>query len=56
MVSKADLLHRYGNLGAILAAGRFPTQAEALRLYRSIATTNAFRAHPRSLGPDVDVV
>jgi DNA polymerase-1 len=37
----ADLLHRYGNLGAILAAGRFPTQAEALRLYRSIATMNA---------------
>src|SRR4029077_17076446 len=37
----ADLLPRYGNLGAILAAGRFPTQAEALRLYRSIATMNA---------------
>jgi DNA polymerase-1 len=37
----ADLLHRYGNLEAILAAGRFPTQAEALRLYRSIATMNA---------------
>jgi DNA polymerase I len=37
----ADLLHRYGNLDAILAAGLFPTQAEALRLYRSIATMNA---------------
>jgi DNA polymerase-1 len=37
----ADLLHRYGNLDAILAAGRFPTEAKALRLYRSIATMNA---------------
>jgi DNA polymerase I len=37
----ADLLRRYGNLDAVLAAGRFPTQAEALRLYRSIATMNA---------------
>lgn len=34
----ADLLRQYGDLNAILAAGRFPTQAEALRLYRSIAT------------------
>jgi DNA polymerase-1 len=37
----ADLLRRYGNLDAILAAGLFPTQAEALQLYRSIATMNA---------------
>jgi DNA polymerase-1 len=37
----ADLLRRYGNLDAILAAGRFPTQAEALRLFRSIATMDA---------------
>jgi DNA polymerase-1 len=37
----ADLLRRYGDLDAVLAAGRFPTQAEALRLYRSIATMNA---------------
>ena len=36
----ADLLRQYGDLNAILAAGRFPTQAEALRLYRSIATMN----------------
>ena len=36
-----NLLNRYGTLDAILAAGRFPTQAEALRLYRSIATMNA---------------
>src|SRR5215469_11309410 len=37
----ADLLRRYGDLDAILAAGRFPIQADALRLYRSIATMNA---------------
>jgi len=37
----ADLLHRYRSLDAILAAGLFPIQAEALRLYRSIATMNA---------------
>jgi len=37
----ADLLHRHGTLDKVLAAGRFPTQAEALRLYRSIATMDA---------------
>jgi len=37
----ADLLRRYGTLEGILAAGRFPEQAEMLRLYRSIATMNA---------------
>jgi DNA ligase D-like protein (predicted ligase) len=37
----AYLLGRYGRLDAILAAGRFPTQVEALRLYRSIATMDA---------------
>lgn len=37
----ADLLHRYGTLEAILAAGRFPAEAEMLRLFRSIATMNA---------------
>src|SRR5215472_4057873 len=42
----ANLLHRYGSLDEILAAGRFPTQAEALRLYRSIATMNASTAIP----------
>lgn len=36
----ADLLRRYGSLDAILAAGLFPTQAKALRLYQSIATMN----------------
>jgi DNA polymerase I len=37
----ADLLSRYGTLDGILAAGRFPAQAEMLRLYRSIATMDA---------------
>jgi DNA polymerase-1 len=36
----ATLLQRYGTLEAALAAGRFPTQAESLRLFRSIATMN----------------
>jgi len=34
----AALLRRYGSLENALAAGRFPAQAEALRLYRRIAT------------------
>jgi exodeoxyribonuclease III len=34
----ADLLKRYGTLDRILAAGRFPAQADELRLFRSIAT------------------
>jgi exodeoxyribonuclease III len=34
----ADLLKRYRTLDSILAAGRFPTQAADLRLFRSIAT------------------
>jgi 5'-3' exonuclease len=34
----ATLLQKYGSLEAALAAGRFPAQAESLRLYRSIAT------------------
>ncbi len=36
----ATLLQRYGSLEAALAAGRFPANAEDLRLYRSIATMN----------------
>jgi putative FmdB family regulatory protein len=36
----ATLLQRYGTLEAALTAGRFPAQAESLRLYRSIATMN----------------
>jgi 5'-3' exonuclease len=36
----ATLLQRYGTLEAALAAGRFPTQAENLGLFRSFATMN----------------
>jgi len=39
-VGAATLLQRYGSLEAALAAGRFSTQADNLRLYRSIATMN----------------
>ncbi len=45
----AALLHRYGSLEAAIADGCFPGQAEALRLYRSIATMN--RTAPL---PDLD--
>lgn len=34
----AELLAQYGSLDAMLAEGRFATEAEALRLYRRIAT------------------
>jgi 5'-3' exonuclease len=34
----ASLLSQYGSLDALLAAGRFSAEAEALRLYRHIAT------------------
>jgi hypothetical protein len=37
----AALLRRYGTLKKALAAGRFPAQAEQLRLFRSIATMNS---------------
>src|SRR6185436_596624 len=37
----ADLIRRYGSLEEVLAAGRFATQADMLRLYRSIATMDA---------------
>lgn len=40
-VGAADLLRRYGTLENALAAGRFATQADALRLYRQIATMDA---------------
>jgi 5'-3' exonuclease len=36
----AALLQRYGSLEAALGDGRFAAQADALRLYRSIATMN----------------
>jgi DNA polymerase-1 len=37
----ATVLQEYGSLEAALAAGRFPNQAEDLRLYRRIATFDA---------------
>ena len=36
----ATLLQRYGTLEAAIKAGRFPAQADSLRLFRSIATMN----------------
>jgi DNA polymerase I len=36
----ADLVRKYGSLDALLDTGRFPAQAEQLRLFRSIATMN----------------
>jgi exodeoxyribonuclease III len=43
----AALLHKYGSLDAILNAGRFPQQAENLKLFRSIATMNRKARAPR---------
>jgi DNA polymerase I len=43
----ASLLARYGSLEAALAAGRFPGEAEALRLYRRVATMDAAAPLPR---------
>jgi DNA polymerase-1 len=37
----ARLLNEYGTLEAVLADGRFPAEAEDLRLYRRIATMDA---------------
>jgi DNA polymerase-1 len=37
-VTAASLLKKYGTLEAALADGKFPSEAEALRLYRRIAT------------------
>jgi 5'-3' exonuclease len=37
----AGLLRKYGTLEDMLEAGRFPIQAEELRLYRRIATMDA---------------
>jgi DNA polymerase-1 len=37
-VTAAGLLKKYGTLEAALADGKFPSEADALRLYRRIAT------------------
>ena len=47
----AELLGQYGSLDAMLDAGRFTTEAEALRLYRRIATMD--REAPLPPLPDV---
>jgi DNA polymerase-1 len=47
----AELLARYGSLEAMLAEGRLATEADALRLYRSIATMD--RDAPLPPLPDV---
>jgi DNA polymerase I len=46
----ASILKRYGSLENAIAAGRFPNQAEKLRLYRSIATMD--RSAPLPSLPD----
>jgi exodeoxyribonuclease III len=43
----AALLQKYGSLAAILKAGRFPKQADELRVYRAIATMNRKAPLPR---------
>ena len=43
----ADLLRKYGTLEAALRAGLFPTQAQKLRLFRSVATMNRKAPLPR---------
>lgn len=47
----AELLQQYPSLDALLAEGRFASEAEALRLYRRIATMD--RAAPLPPLPDV---
>ena len=47
----AELLGQYGSLEAMLAEGRFAAEADALRLYRRIATMD--RAAPLPPLPDV---
>ena len=43
----ADVLKKHGSLERALKAGRFPAQADDLRLYRSIATMDAKAPLPR---------
>ncbi len=48
----AELLQQYGSLDALLEEGRFATEADALRLYRRIATMD--RTAPLPPLPDVE--
>jgi DNA polymerase-1 len=43
----ADILHKYGSLEAALGAGRFPAEAESLRLYRRVACMDPEAPLPR---------
>jgi DNA polymerase I len=43
----AMLLRQYGSLSALLKAGRFPSHAEKLQLFRSIATMDRKAPLPR---------
>lgn len=43
----ANLVQKYGSLEAILKDGRFPTQADELRLFKKIATMNAKAPIPK---------
>jgi DNA polymerase-1 len=51
----ADLLRKYGTLEVALKAGRFAAQAEALRLYRSIATMGFESTVASAARPETDV-
>ncbi|HEX8167841.1 MAG TPA: 5'-3' exonuclease [Beijerinckiaceae bacterium] len=55
-VGAAAVLRKYGSLERALISGRFPTQAEALRLYRRIATMDGSAPLPplRSRAPTWD--
>ena len=48
----AELLAQYGSLEAMLEGGRFEAEADALRLFRSMATVD--RTAPLPPLPDVD--
>jgi 5'-3' exonuclease len=50
----AALLHKYGSLQALLAAGRFAEQADALRLYRRIATMDCAAPVPQIADQEPD--
>jgi DNA polymerase-1 len=49
-VGAASLIRKYGSLEALLADGKFQTQADALRLYRTIATMDASAPLPTLRG------
>ena len=50
----ADLLRQYGSLEAMLEAGRFAAEADALRLYRSIATLDPKAPLPKVVNAEPD--